>query len=299
MDIENGNPGAPGNDEGLPPLETDAPQPEEGKEGEKPEGEEGAEETEQKAEGEEEGDKPKKPSGYARQKDRADRLAAEVEELRQANTRLRGGGPDLSSAEAVDAETLRRVGPKPDQSKYADLIEYNEDVQAWKVDLRAVRREVVREAENRGNQAKADVDTVVKAHQARIADFAKTAPDFHEVMRDADAKGIDAAPHVVRALLSSDNSAELQYHLVKSPQILRDLNRSSPEEAARKIGRLEVQLEAGRPKARSTNAPDPARNPRGGAAAPTDLGKADMEQYAAARAKEEAARKAASRSTRH
>jgi hypothetical protein len=293
------------NDEGLPPLETGAPRkeaaPERPESDDAPEGD--ADAPREAAEGEDgEADaegKPKKPSGYQRQKARADTLAQENAELKAALGRIGGGSAlDPANEASIEAEVLNRVGPPPKQSDFQDLTEYYEEMQAWRTDKRAARREVLRDATASKSQSEADVQLVLRAHKARVDEFRKEVPDFDQAIAEADRKGLDAQPHVLRAMLSSDLSAELQYHLIKSPQILRDLNRSSPEEAARKIGRLEASLEAGKPSAKTTNAPEPARNPRGGAAAPVDLGKADMEQYAAARRKQEAARRG-SANTRH
>jgi hypothetical protein len=74
-------------------------------------------------------------------------------------------------------------------------------------------------------------------------------------------------PHVERLLLASKKSDRLTYVLGKNQAKLAQLNRSSPEEAAREIGRLEGRLSLPPTKSK-TQARKPITPLRGSGASP-------------------------------
>jgi hypothetical protein len=89
--------------------------------------------------------------------------------------------------------------------------------------------------------------------------------DFDEVMSRAT---LPVAPHVERLLLASKKSDKLTYVLGRNQAKLAQLNRSSPEEAAREIGRLEGRLSLPSATKTKTQARKPITPLKGSGAAP-------------------------------
>lgn len=109
-------------------------------------------------------------------------------------------------------------------------------------------------------------------HQERVEDLKEVVKDFDEVIRSA--AGISIREELGAEIVSSDNSALLQYHLAKNPDKLRELNSMTGRELARAIGRIEASLKLPEAK-KQTTAPPPLTGLQGGAAPAFDPHKTD------------------------
>lgn len=107
-------------------------------------------------------------------------------------------------------------------------------------------------------------EALARAYAAK-QDHARTElPDYDRVVGAA---RLPVSAALAEALVESEHTARLEYHLARSPEKLAWLNRLSPLDAARAVGRLEAAIaDAARP--RPTRAPAPLAPLRGGAAGP-------------------------------
>lgn len=214
---------------------------------------------EAKPEGEPE-EKPKKPSGAQRAKAREQRLLSELaardrelEELRRTATPARAG-------EDTDAKP-----PKEDDFP-GDYFAYQRALTAYEAGKKAS------EAINKAFSDRDEADRSVKqseivrqraeAHAERVEDAREIIADFDEVMGEM--KGVNVRNDVIDEIMQSDKSALLAYHLAKNPEKLDALNRMSPRELAREMGRLEATVQMPTAK-KQTSAPPPASAVKGGA----------------------------------
>ena len=101
-----------------------------------------------------------------------------------------------------------------------------------------------------------------EAHAERVEDAREIIADFDEVMGEM--KGVNVRNDVIDEIMQSDKSALLAYHLAKNPEKLDALNRMSPRELAREMGRLEATVQMPTAK-KQTSAPPPASAVKGGA----------------------------------
>lgn len=170
--------------------------------------------------------------------------------------------------------------PTPDQFQNYD--DYVEALAEFKADKKFDERM----AQHTERQAQV---VTANTFKERCAEFAKVTPDFSEVVS---ASRTPIAQHVGELMSDSDQGAELAYHFAKNPQALMDLNGMSPQAAARAIGRLEAGFSkketATAPPAPPTKVVTKTPPPAGasgsqGRSTSTDLGRASMDEYVAAR----------------
>lgn len=226
-------------------------------EGEKPEtdAEEQAEEDEET--------KPKKPSGSERLKRRNQALEARNAELEARLSQYApasGAGGTEDIARAVEAE----IGAPPKEEDFkGDYLAYERALTAYETEKRIVSREVkARAAQSQTLAQERMAERVEALHEAQ--DVARKAiPDFDKVVSAAE--GVSVAPHVGEQILDSDKAALLQYHFAKNPKALDALNRASPLDVAKEIGRLEARLSLPKPQT-ATKAPAPIAPVKGSAA---------------------------------
>ncbi|MCW5714897.1 MAG: hypothetical protein KIT43_10335 [Bauldia sp.] len=117
----------------------------------------------------------------------------------------------------------------------------------------------------RASDAAAQRHTALARAYAAKQDHARAElPDYDRVVGAA---RMPVSHALAEALVESEHTARLEYHLARSPEKLAELNRLSPREAARAVGRLETAI-AGAAAPRPTRAPAPLAPLRGGAAGP-------------------------------
>ena len=113
--------------------------------------------------------------------------------------------------------------------------------------------------------------------------------DFDKVLGTM--KDVNVRQEVIDEIMSSDNSAELAYHLAKNPEKLFAMDRMSGRELAREMGRLDATVKL--PVAnKQTKAPAPLSAVKGGASAAFDPNTTDdMAAFSAWLLKDQAKRR--------
>ena len=106
---------------------------------------------------------------------------------------------------------------------------------------------------------------VIDADHAERVETAKSViTDYDTVMEGM--KGVNVTDSLIGLIKASDNSAVIAYKLAQDPEQLRKIDRMSPIEQARAIGRMEVTEKLPEPK-KVTKADPPLSRPRGAAPA--------------------------------
>jgi hypothetical protein len=245
-----------------------------------------------------EGDKPKPKSRSQRQAAKIARQAIELEELRRivgaaprAPAKPEAEKPATATGSQDPADALEKAIGKPpkesdfpnDYLAYADaMAEYRTNKAAFKA-AEAVRDEHRKSEEtNRAAQDQERADKLSRlrltAYNERLDEVRDRIPDFDKVVRAAG--NTEIRDDVRDLVLESPKGPLLAYHLAQNPDKVDDLNRMSPVQAAREIGRLEARIRGPQP-AKATKAPPPVTVPKGGAAKPSgnDPSTMSMEEY--------------------
>ena len=236
---------------------------------EQPEGED--EETEGEAEGEEaQPEKPKKPSGSARWRARAQAAEEELAEYR----RTLAPRPAKTDAAGDDLK-------EPKESDFPnDYLAYDRALRAYETRM-AIREENSRVAtEQEQVNAQRAHRARLNAYNARLEDVKDRIPDYDTTLRQAN--DVPIRDDVRDMILDDGKGPLIAYHLAKNPEKLEALNRMTPIEAAREIGKLSVRIRG--PQAKTvTQAKPPLSVPRGTGAVTgrKDPSAMSMEEYTA------------------
>lgn len=185
-------------------------------------------------------------------------------------------------AQHQSAQSSAQAAPtKPTIDQFDDYGEYVEALTDWKAD-QAVAKRMAEDTTRKVGEVR------VQTFQERQAEFAKTTPDYSDVMRNSNAP---IAQHVIEAAQESDVGPQLLYHFAQNPEVLDRINRMDEKQANREIGRLEATLSTSKASAapapatkKVTQAPAPAgtTSTQGRSTTP-DLGSASMDEYMAQR----------------
>lgn len=185
-------------------------------------------------------------------------------------------------AQQQSAQTSAQAAPtKPTVDQFEDYGEYVEALTDWKAE-QAVAKRMAEDSTRKVGEVR------VQTFQERQTEFAKTTPDYVEVMRNSTAP---IASHVIEAAQESDVGPQLLYHFAQNPDVLDRINRMDERQANREIGRLEATLGTSKASAapapatkKVTQAPAPAGTSKTqGRATTPDLANASMDEYMAQR----------------
>lgn len=199
--------------------------------------------------------RPKGKNGFKKRIDRFKRQLSdkdrELEYLRRENENLRSSGKETQPREqALKPES----SGKPKVADFETHEEYLEALSEWRVKQEFSERD----AKTKATQVQSDYQKSLDAHRARTAEFAKTKPDFEDVISDlADFKVSAAVEHEI---INSENGPELLYELAKDPDEFERICSLPAQAAARAIGRLEERLKSSSQKQETkiaTTAPSP------------------------------------------
>jgi hypothetical protein len=220
-----------------------------------------------------------------RQPSRAERYRAAIakERARAEAAEERAAALEVRARQQAAPRTLEeRIGPPPDPSRFGGYTpQYWAAVNGYEARKGVAEQQMWQEQSEAQAREAARLEAVAASYAAKQASAREEMPDYDKVV--ASAPPIKMNEELRLLLLESDQTARLEYHLAKNPKKLAEINRMSPREAARAIGRLEAQLSNSAPN-RSTQAPAPIAPVRGGAAGPAkSLAQMSMDEYAAAR----------------
>ena len=181
-------------------------------------------------------------------------------ERRRAQEQRQQEEYDAAQRIAKDAEAkLARIkaaaqGVEPKEADFTDVGEYWAAKGAWNYARQAAQFQVT-EVSAEAEQAKATLEAQRAAqHSARQAEFQAEAQEARTRYADFDAamavatntQYVSAA--VADMVLSSEQPADLAYHLGKNPQLAVQLSQMPPLVAARELGKIEATLTVTAPK---------------------------------------------------
>jgi hypothetical protein len=171
---------------------------------------------------------------------RAEALQRQIDELKGSKS---GTGP--ASDEGDDE-------PKPEDFK--TVGEYAKALTKYEV----AQAEKAKSAEKAKQSQAQQIQNATEKLGERVAEFAKTVPDYAEVMESAD---WDVPPHVQAYFVDSENPGLLGYHLAKHPDEYDRIAKLSPIRAFAELGKLEDKLVAKKPEVTTTPAAQVSRAP--------------------------------------
>lgn len=214
-----------------------------------------------------------------RQKAARDRMEADLAEARKAEAETKARHQRLLDAAKVETA--------PTEADFPDPIEHAAASAHWKMNQRTLQREA-QAAEKAAQSAKdavdaarrAQLDTVEREWLDQATEGARRYADFGEVTARAGAVLTAEAALLIK---TSEQAADLAYHLGQNPDLARRISQMNPVDAARTIGRIEAGLVTEKPR-QATQAPDPVNPVRGTATATKDPTKMNANEYAAWRA---------------
>jgi hypothetical protein len=237
---------------------------------EAPEGEQQAEQAGDKPEGEPE---RKRLSGAQKAKRREtfllNQLADRERELQEAR------------------QASRQTEDQPDADKPPKEEDFNGDWTAYVAARAAFEAGKAVESKLTARETKALEAKQSEAERERDLEHLERVEEAREVIADYDKvmagmKGVSVSNDLIREIKSSEDGALIAYELALNPDRLHAMNRMTPIELAREMGRLEASVKKPAGK-KQTKAPPPPTTLKGGAAPAVDLAKADMDTYVAAR----------------
>ena len=178
------------------------------------------------------------------------RLRKEADEFAEGEYNARVRSDERIKALETELEELRKGLPtpaddetgKPDPKSYKEGEEakYWEDLAKWTADKAVAKDRIEQRAQAEKQAAEAESARILSEHEGRVREFKKSAPDYDEVFAAIGENPI--RPWLKDAVLESDHSAELAYHLAKNPDEVVRLNKMKAITAVRELGRLESRL---------------------------------------------------------
>lgn len=208
-----------------------------------------------------------------------------IDELTRARREAERNAEYWKQIATGQAQTSAPAAPqKPTQDQFKDFSEFVEALTDWKSERAA---EKIVNARSEQDTARRSADDAAKTYYTRATEFAKTTPDFAEVVGAAD---VPLSRHVEESLTDSEFGPQLAYEFAKHPELLHKLNGMTPRAADREIGRIEasfVPKTAATPEVtkRVSQAPTPANtSARSGASTAQSLVDMPMDEFVKARA---------------
>lgn len=232
-----------------------------------------------------EGDEAERAS---RSKERRERRKAELAALRQSEAEAQARAEEAQQRLQRMQEAAKAL-PQPKQDAYANFEDYQAALTAWHVaqavDSRELRK-IEEDARTHFAQVKAarDAQAQMDAQNwaAQAAEAKTRYPDFDIVLsEDPQVKAI--VNPLASLIKQSDIAADLAYHLVRNPEIGRQIAVLPEVQAARALGMLEAQLTSAPQVKTVSTAPPPVNPVRPKATATLDASKMSMDEYIAAR----------------
>lgn len=197
----------------------------------------------------------KRKPGSARQRERAERAEARA----VAAERLLA---DMLARQGHTSQPAPQGKPDIDDPRFQTVDEYYNALAEYKakeqLQLYAMQQEAQRA---QYEQARAQQEW-----ETRLANHARSIPDWEEAMEEFNYFGAEAArsaPAAVNAagaaIARSEVGPELVYHLGKNPDLIKKIAEMSPYAAVMEIGRLEERIASKKTNKPQSNAPAPLK----------------------------------------
>ena len=132
-------------------------------------------------------------------------------------------------------ETQTQVQPTADKPKFADfndLETYTEAVTDWKLNNAL-----------RDMEAKQSAKSVATTYNQRVVEFAKSTPDFQDVVNDFQAEyGNSLPPEIIQAAMDSDVGPQMAYFLANNTDEVDRIAALAPHRRLIELGKIEDRL---------------------------------------------------------
>lgn len=180
---------------------------------------------------------------------------------------------ELEKQVARPAPTANPVAPDP-QLALDDPATYRAQQGEY---TRAVARQVAAEtrAEAEQDRQQSEAQKQRQAYSDKLQAAVADDPQLYERLRAAT---FELTPAMTDVLVTSDKPIELTRYLAEHPEEGARIEKLSPLQAAREMGRIEARLEAIKP-TRASNAPDPMQRPRGNERVRIDPDKLSVDEW--------------------
>lgn len=131
--------------------------------------------------------------------------------------------------------TAASEGDEPKPEDFKTVGEYAKALTKWEV----AQSRKAESTETAKQTQKQQIEAVQQQFAQRVADTAKTIPDYHEIVEAADWE----VPHHIQAyIVDSENGARLGYELAKNRSDFDRIAKLSPIRAIAELGKLEDKL---------------------------------------------------------
>lgn len=141
---------------------------------------------------------------------------------------------------------------KPTSDQYDSYEDFLEALSDWKTDLKLAQREAKAEQEREQREYRKALET----HKERVSKAKEVYEDYDEVLDTAD--DITMPQETLAAIVESDHSADILYHLAKNRDTALKIAALPVKKQLIEIGKIEERLEkAEKPVKRITKAPEP------------------------------------------
>lgn len=242
-------------------------------------------------------DKPKPAKGVQKRLDELTRQAREAERREQAA--LEREARLLALVEAKEKPKETQPDPtepvEPKREDFADdttytraLVKHAGEHAEWKVTQKYEAKSKAEQEKQAQASIASETQKVQQAYVTRVEKFKETHSDYSEVAESPD---VSVSIPMAHAIAHSDHGPALAYHLGQNPDEAKRISQLSPPLQLMELGKLEVKLTASPAKPVSA-APPPPKPLKAGSETPTITPEEEsMEQYAARRNKEEAAKR--------
>lgn len=160
---------------------------------------------------------------------------------------------DESRAQVEQNPVAVELGEKPKAEDYADYAEFLEALAEHKAEEKLIQRENSKKEAAIKEQQEAEVKKHSELRRNLMESGEDKYDDFEEVVK---ASKLRIAEPAYLAILESDVSSELVYHLAKDADEAERISKLSPYSQAKEIGKLEEKLAAKQP-IKKSDAPKP------------------------------------------
>lgn len=140
---------------------------------------------------------------------------------------------------------------KPALESFETYDEYVDALTDWKTDLKFAQRDFQTQVQ----QQKTQHQQVYEDHGKRTTEAKARYPDFDAVI--AASSDIPARQELISAIVESDVSGDLLYHLAKNPAEVEKLNNLPERAMLRELGKIESRIATGVAPKKASNAPPP------------------------------------------
>lgn len=173
---------------------------------------------------------------------------------------------ELKARQDAKPREQQTEGPKaPQKQDFEDYEKYLEAKAEWTADQRAAKivEERLKARDEQASKAKAEESDreLTKSWQSSVAKTREKYDDYDEVTQDEE---FNPTPAMARAMLESDQKAEIAYYLAKNPEELQRIAKFSEARQMAEIGKLEEKVSGAKsPPKKTSKAPAPI-DPVGG-----------------------------------